>query len=502
MESRLPRSIAVIGGGTAGWMTAAALARLVGGKSSVTLVESAEIGTIGVGEATIPPIRNFNAILGLDEREFLRETKGTYKLGIEFRDWTRLGHSYFHPFGVHGADINGRYFHQYWLKLRQLGDETPIDDYCLCSVAAAANKAGPLTNDPRSVLATFGSAFHFDAALYAAYLRRYAEARGVKRLERKVVDVSLNGENGFIKAVHFEGGDSLEAEFFVDCTGFRGLLIEGALKAGYDDWTPWLPCDRAVALPCESVTPLVPYTRSTARKAGWQWRIPLQHRIGNGYVYSSEHVSDDEAASTLLDNLDGAPIGEPRLLRFKAGRRRKFWIKNCLAVGLSAGFMEPLESTSIHLIQTGITKLLDLFPDRSFDPVDIEEYNRLTRLEFEGIRDFLILHYNATERNDSPFWDYCRTMEIPEPLARRIALFRGRGRMPLRMPYDLFTDTSWIAVFLGQGVTPQGYEPLIDAHELSAVKSRLEGQKKLIAEAAASMRSHADYVAQVIASQR
>ena len=499
MENKLPRSIAVIGGGTAGWMTAAALARLVGGKSAVTLVESAEIGTIGVGEATIPPIRNFNAILGLDEREFLRETKGTYKLGIEFRDWTRLGHSYFHPFGVHGADINGRYFHQYWLKLRQLGDETPIDDYSLCSVAAAANRAGPLTTDPRSVLATFGSAFHFDAALYAAYLRRYAEARGVKRLERKVVDVSLDGETGFIKSVQFDGGDSLEAEFYIDCTGFRGLLIEGALKAGYEDWTPWLPCDRAVALPCENAQPLVPYTRSTARKAGWQWRIPLQHRIGNGYVYSSAHVSDDEAAGTLLDNLDGAPIGEPRFLRFRAGRRRRFWIKNCLAVGLSAGFMEPLESTSIHLIQTGITKLLDLFPDRSFDPVDIEEYNRLTRLEFEGIRDFLILHYNATERNDSPFWEYCRTMAIPEPLARRIALFRGRGRMPIRMAYDLFTDTSWIAVFLGQGVTPQSYEPLIDAHDIDAVKTRLQGQRKMIAEAAASMSSHADYVARVIA---
>lgn len=498
MESKLPRSIAVIGGGTAGWMTAAVLARLVGGKANITLVESAEIGTIGVGEATIPPIRNFNAILGLDEREFLRETKGTYKLGIEFRDWTRLGHSYFHPFGVHGADINGRYFHQYWLKLRQLGDETPIDDYSLCSVAAADNKAGPLVNDPRSVMATFGSAFHFDAALYAGYLRRYAEARGVKRLERKVVDVSLNGENGFVKAVHFESRDSLEADFYIDCTGFRGLLIEGALKAGYEDWTPWLPCDRAVALPCESARALVPYTRSTARKAGWQWRIPLQHRIGNGYVYSSAHISDDEAVATLLDNLDGAPVGEPRLLRFKAGRRRKFWIKNCLAVGLSAGFMEPLESTSIHLIQTGITKLLDLFPDRSFDPVDIEEYNRLTALEFEGIRDFLILHYHATERRDSPFWDYCRTMEIPDALAHRIALFRGRGRMPLRMAYDLFTDTSWIAVFLGQGVTPQSYEPLIDAHDLDAVRTRLDGQKKLIAQAAVSMPSHADYVARVI----
>ena len=498
MESKLPRSIAVIGGGTAGWMTAAALARLVGGKADITLVESAEIGTIGVGEATIPPIRSFNAILGLDEREFLRETKGTYKLGIEFRDWTRLGHSYFHPFGVHGADINGRYFHQYWLKLRQLGDETPIDDYSLCSVAATDNKAGPLVIDPRSVMATFGSAFHFDAALYAAYLRRYAKARGVKRLERKVVDVSLNGENGFVKAVHFESGDSLEADFYIDCTGFRGLLIEGALKAGYEDWTPWLPCDRAVALPCESAPTLVPYTRSIARKAGWQWRIPLQHRIGNGYVYSSAHISDDEAVATLLDNLDGAPVGEPRFLRFKAGRRRKFWIKNCLAVGLSAGFMEPLESTSIHLIQTGITKLLDLFPDRSFDPVDIEEYNRLTALEFEGIRDFLILHYHATERRDSPFWEYCRTMEIPDALAHRIALFRGRGRMPLRMAYDLFTDTSWIAVFLGQGVTPQSYEPLIDAHDLDAVRTRLDGQRKLIAQAAASMPSHADYVGRII----
>lgn len=499
MESRLPRSIAIIGGGTAGWMTAAALARLVGGKSNITLVESAEIGTVGVGEATIPPIRNFNSILGLDEREFLRETKGTYKLGIEFCDWTRLGHSYFHPFGVHGADINGRYFHQYWLKLRQLGDETPIDDYSLCSVAAMNSKAGPLVNDPRSVFATFGSAFHFDAALYAAFLRKYAEARGVKRLERKVVDVSLNGETGFIQSVQFEGGDSLEADFYIDCTGFRGLLIEGALKAGYEDWTPWLPCDRAVALPCENAETLIPYTRSTARKAGWQWRIPLQHRIGNGYVYSSEHISDDEAAQTLLDNLDGAPIGEPRFLRFKAGRRRKFWIKNCLAVGLSAGFMEPLESTSIHLIQTGITKLLDLFPDRSFDPADIKEYNRLTQLEFEGIRDFLILHYHATERNDSPFWDYCRTMEIPEPLAHRMALFRGRGRMPLRMAYDLFTDTSWIAVFLGQGVTPESYEPLIDAHDVSTVKDRLLAQKKLVAEASTSMPSHADYVAQVIA---
>jgi len=494
LESILPRSIAVIGGGTAGWMTAAALARVVGAKCEITLVESAEIGTVGVGEATIPPIRNFNAILGLDEGEFLRETKGTYKLGIEFRDWTRLNHSYFHPFGVHGANLEGRYFHHYWLKLRQLGDETPLDAYSLCSLAAARGKAGPLTNDPRSVMATFGSAFHFDASLYARHLRNFAEKHGVKRLERKVVDVNLKGENGFIESVVFEGGDSISAEFFIDCTGFRGLLIEQALGAGYEDWTHWLPCDRAVAVPCESAGALSPYTRSTARAAGWQWRIPLQHRIGNGIVYSSAYMDDDKATATLLDNLDGAPLGDPRILRFTTGMRKKFWIKNCLAVGLSSGFMEPLESTSIHLIQTGITKLLDFFPDRTFDTADIDEYNRLTRLEFEGIRDFLILHYFATERNDSPFWDYCRTMEIPETLKHRIALFRGRGRIPPRLVYDLFTDTSWIAVFLGQGILPKSYEPLVDTHDVESVKQRLQSQKAMIEQAASAMPSHADYV--------
>jgi tryptophan halogenase len=330
-------------------------------------------------------------------------------------------------------------------------------------------------------------------------LRDYAEKRGVVRLDRKVVDVALVADTGFIEAVIFEGGERLEADFFIDCTGFRGLLIEQALKAGYEDWTHWLPCDRAVAVPCESVEPLLPYTRSTARKAGWQWRIPLQHRIGNGLVYSSEYISDDEAAGTLLANLDGAPVAEPRFLRFTTGMRKKFWIKNCLAIGLSSGFMEPLESTSIHLIQTGITKLLDLFPDRSFDPVDIDEYNRLTRLEFEGIRDFLILHYHATERDDSPFWNYCRTMDIPETLRRRMALFRGRGRIPPRLIYDLFTDTSWIAVMLGQGVTPKAYEPLVDMHHIDDVKKRLQAQRSIIDEAARAMPTHADYVRRQVA---
>ncbi|MCG8440218.1 MAG: tryptophan 7-halogenase [Caulobacterales bacterium] len=499
MDSRLPARIAIIGGGTAGWMTAAALARFTAGRCAITVVESSQIGTVGVGEATIPPIRTFNALLGLDERDFLRRTKATYKLGIQFRDWTRLGHSYFHPFGVHGASVDARYLHHYWLKLRGLGDPTPLDAYSLCTVAASRGKAGPMSGDPRSVMATFGTAFHFDAALYAGYLRDHAERGGVTRLDRVVGEVALNGETGFIEAVAFEGGGRLEADFFIDCTGFRGLLIEGALKAGYEEWTHWLPCDRAVAAPCASVEPLAPFTVSTASAAGWRWRIPLQHRIGNGYVYSSAHISDEEAAAALLADLDGEALDEPRVLRFVTGMRRKSWVKNCVAIGLSSGFMEPLESTSIHLIQTGVTKLLDFFPDRSFDQVDIDEYNHLTRFEFESIRDFLILHYHATERDDSPFWDYCRTMDIPDSLRRRIDLFRGRARFPPRT-HDLFTATSWIAVFLGQGVTPRGYEPLVDAHDINEVRARLQAQRKLIEEAAAALPLHADYVSAQIAA--
>ncbi|MEE2692610.1 MAG: tryptophan halogenase family protein [Pseudomonadota bacterium] len=493
METTLPQSIAIIGGGTAGWMTAAALSRVLGGAVKITLVESADIGAIGVGEATIPPIRAFNNLLGIDEGDFLRQTKGTYKLGIEFRDWTRLGHSYFHPFGVYGAALEARYFHHYWLKLRRKGETSPLDAYSLCAVAAAMGRAGLASGDPSSVMATLGSAFHFDAALYARYLRNYAEARGVMHLERTVNDVVLNGETGFIDGVMFEGGGRLDADFFVDCTGFYGLLIEKSLKAGYDAWTQWLPCNRAVAVPCESAGTLTPYTRSTARKAGWQWRIPLQHRIGNGYVYSSDHISDDEAAATLLGDLDGRPLAEPRFLKFVTGVRKKFWIKNCVAIGLSSGFMEPLESTSIHLIQTGITKFLDFFPGRSAVQANTDEYNRLARLEFEGIRDFLILHYHAVERDDSAFWNHCRTMDIPQTLKHRMELFAGIGRIPPRT-HDLFTETSWIAVFNGQGIEPNGYEPLIDVYEIDEVARRLRAQKELIRRAALSLPSHADFI--------
>ncbi|HEY2033365.1 MAG TPA: tryptophan halogenase family protein [Rhizomicrobium sp.] len=499
----LPRSIVIAGGGTAGWMAAAALSRwLIKTKDcKIRLVESPDIRTVGVGEATIPPIRAFNEFLGIDEGEFLRETKATYKLSIQFRDWLRLGHTYYHPFGSYGTTPNFAHLHQYWLKLHQLGDTASLDDYSLCAVASMLDKCAETSPDPKSIFSTWGSAYQFDAVLYAQYLRRYAERLGVERIEGKILDVQMRGSDGYIESLLLDGDRRLEADFFIDCTGFRGLLIEQALKTGYEDWTHWLPCDRAYTVHSASADVLTPYTRSTAQKAGWQWRIPLQHRIGNGYVYSSKYISDEDAVSSLLANLDTKATGEPWQLRFVTGRRKKFWNKNCVAVGLASGFLEPLESTSIHLIQSSILTLLVNFPSLAGDGPDAEQYNRNLTQDFENIRDFVILHYKATERNDSPFWDYVRTMEVPETLQRRIDLFRSHGRVPPHTIYDVFKFSEWIAVMIGQNIIPRSYDPIVDVEDIDEVRQRFAAMRAEIRKVAEALPSHAEYIARRMGSR-
>lgn len=457
-------NIVIVGGGTAGWMAAAACAQVLGPDYKIRLVESDFIGAVGVGEATVPHIKAFNNLLRIDEAEFVRKTQGSFKLGIRFDDWSRIGDSYIHGFGTAiGPDLGLLPFHQYWIKARLAGQAKEIGAYTLNTVAALRGKFMVSASDvpPASPLANIAYAYHFDATLYAKYLRGYAEQRGVRRSEGIVQQVLLHPRSGHVESIRLESGETIAGDLFIDCTGFRGLLIEEALRTGYHDYTHWLPCDRALAVPCEKVGSPVPYTRSTARAAGWQWRIPLQHRTGNGYVYSSMYTSDDEAAATLLANLDGKALADPKLLRFTTGRRKLCWNKNVVALGLASGFLEPLESTSIHLIQSGIAKLLELFPREGCDAVLVDRYNARLAFEFDRIRDFIILHYHATERDDTAFWQYCRDMSVPPELQANIALFRDSGRF-FRNADELFDAISWIQVMLGQRIEPRAYHPLVD----------------------------------------
>lgn len=498
-EPRL-KNILIVGGGTAGWMTAAALAKHFGSQCSIRLVESEDIGTIGVGEATVPPIREFNRLLELDEVEFMRATNATFKLGIQFENWGQIGDRYLHPFGTYGSIIDGVRFHHYWQKLRAEGQATEFADYNLPAVAAADNRFSLAGDGDARFDLNNHYAYHFDATLYAHYLRKWSEPRGVERLEGKVVDVSLHPDSGDIRSVTLEDGTELVADLFIDCSGFRALLMGQALQAGFEDWSHWLPVDRAWAVtanyPDQARIP--PYTRTRALAAGWQWRVPLQNRTGNGHVFCSRFISEDEAHGQMLENVEGEITAEPRLLKFTTGIRKQQWHRNCVAVGLSAGFLEPLESTSIYLIQCSIVALLNHFPAQGINPAHRDQFNRELLGRYAEARNFLLMHYHTSARTDTPFWAHCQELSIPEELAHRINLFRTGGYVSVKQ-HELFIEHSWLAVLLGQGVMPGAHDPRVDRLDSKQISAELERIRQGIGNAVAKMPDHeqvlADYCA-------
>jgi tryptophan halogenase len=486
------QKILIVGGGTAGWMTAALFGKLFQGLYDIELVESEAIGTVGVGEATIPAIKKYNELIQLNEPEFMRRTNATFKLGVQFVDWLSPGHSYLHGFGVIGQDWEWLRCHHYWLRANQRGRAKDFACYSINTAAALANKfIHARLEMAESPIAHIAHAFQFDATLYAQYLRSLAEQHGVRRTEGRIVDVET-AENGNLASVTLEGDHKIAADFFIDCSGFRGLLIEQTLQTGYEDWSHWLPCDRAMAVPSARTDPLFPYTRATAREPGWQWRIPLQHRTGNGLVYSSKHIDDDAAKKLLLANLEGEQLADPRPLRFTSGKRRKMWNRNCVALGLSAGFLEPLESTSIHLVQSAAIRLVRLFPDANTDQASIDEFNRQSDFEWERVRDFIVLHYWANQR-DGALWKYCREMELPATLQRRIDLWRSNGRI-FREDEELFSEESWIQVFLGQGIVPRSYDPLVAIKSDAQIEQFLGNIAATIQRCVDVMPGHDEYV--------
>ena len=487
------RNVVIAGGGTAGWIAAAALSKLLPSSIKITLVESEAIGTVGVGEATIPQIRRLNGILGLDEDDFVKATHATFKLGIEFNNWGHPGERYLHTFGDPGINLASLQFHQYWLRARAEGSGASLWDYSLHEQVARAGKFGRMDRVGNTPMTGLAYAFHFDAALYAAYLRAFSEKGGVRRIEGRITSVNQDPESGFITSLQLERGETVEGDLFIDCSGFRGLLIGQAMDVGYQDWSKWLPCNRAVAVGCERSDPLLPYTKATARTAGWQWRIPLQHRTGNGHVFCDSFISVDEATGMLMDNLDAPAIGEPRPLGFTTGRREAFWSKNCVAIGLASGFLEPLESTSIHLIQSNISRLIELFPGSEFSQAAIDEYNRRTIHEFELVRDFLILHYHRTDRDDTEFWRYCANMEVPDSLKAKMDLFAGSGLL-YRDADDLFRESSWVQVMVGQGLMPRGHHPMADRLSSEQLQRFLNDIKAIIAKAEGVLPEHSAFI--------
>lgn len=482
------RRIVIAGGGTAGWMAAAALARTMGHAIELTLIESEQIGTVGVGESTIPPLQNFNRVLGIPEAEFMRETSATFKLGIEFENWKEQGHRYFHSFGTTGRDHWSAGFQHFWLHGLTQGHDAPYDDYCIEVLAAYQNRFAHLPDN------RVNYAYQLDASRYAAFLRRLAEADGCQRIEGRIASVELDGESGAIAALALEDGRRIEGDLFLDCTGFRALLIEGALKAGFDDWTHWLPCDAAVAVQTASVRQPVPYTRAIAHDSGWQWRIPLQHRQGNGIVYCSQYLDHETALQRLLDTVEGERLIEPNRLRFTTGVRRRQWHRNCIAVGLSGGFLEPLESTSIHLIQRAVLRLIRMLPLGAVSERDVTEFNDQQSTDFDQVRDFLILHYKATDRRDSEFWRYCADMPIPDSLTQKIELFRETGRV-FRKNEELFAENSWIQVMMGQGIMPASYHPVATKLRREELDGLLNGLREATAKTVASLPEHHAYIA-------
>jgi tryptophan halogenase len=494
-----PFRVVIVGGGTAGWMSAAGIRRQLRTEDyTVTLIESDEIGIVGVGEATLPHIKIFNDMLGIDEAQFMRETRATFKLGIQFCNWNRQGDCYIHPFGAFGEPWGGVEFQHHWLRAQQAGHQQySLQDYSY-SVVAARNNAFEFPNeDQKSIRSTYAYAYHFDAGLYAAYLRSWAIERGVRRIEGQVCDVGRNPATGDLTDLTLKSGERIAGDLFIDCSGFRSLLLGGTLGVAWQDWTHWLPCDRALAVPCKRVGALTPYTRATARRAGWTWRIPLQHRTGNGYVFSSQFISDGEAQDALLGVLDGAAQAEPRLLRFSPGRRERAWSHNCVAIGLASGFLEPLESTSIYLIQAAVTDLVNLMPrpgSAATDPRLVDEFNRLNEMQYERVRDFLVLHYIANSRSGEPLWDYVRSMPLPHSLVHKLQLYRSRAALPNHQ-YGLFARDSWLSVLVGQGIIPTGYDRLADAFTLPTLEERMTAFRNRIQTNVDAMSSHSAFIA-------